>query len=137
MANVYLYILWGFLYLSGAVLGFLPQPEGFLKGISIVATLAFFVPPAVLIFRGVKEKNSGLLRFIRNLAVVWLSGALLMLILNIASVYFSETTGQILYYGLILLTSPMVCSRNWLLVLFLWACVLMASLQALRKQKTT
>ena len=42
--------------------------------------------------------------------------------------------GNFLYQVLIIVSSPMVCSRHWALSLFLWACLLITSHQQLKKR---
>ena len=57
-----------------------------------------------------------------------------MLVVNVLSVLRSQLLGNILYYMLVILSSPMVCSGYWALSLFLWACLLVYSLQQLKKK---
>lgn len=133
MTNTFLYIYWGILYIIGVVLGFVSLPGW----VGLVACFLFFLPPTVLLYRYHKAKEPAGIRRIRNLSVIWLATALFMLILNIAvSVSMSAQAGKILYYALVILTSPMICGGYWVIALFLWACLLMTCLQLLKKSKT-
>ena len=130
MSNKLLYALWAVLFIICAGLGFILEPEGALRTVSTIASLVFFLPPAVLVYRGRKADVK---------LVCWLSGmsltaTLVLLVGNVLSVAASETMGTALYYLLIIVSSPMVCSGYWAASLFFWACLLTASLQALKKR---
>lgn len=133
MTNTYLAIIWAALYIACAGLGFIAAPTGFLYGLCVIFSLLFFVPPVMLLYRGGKAKDIKSIRILRNLSILWLAVTMILLILNISSVYFSHSVGTILYYVLIVVTSPMVCSQYWLLPLFLWACLLVVSIQQLKQ----
>lgn len=135
MSNTFLYILWGALYVVCAGMGFITGPEGFTFALLVAFSLAFFVPPFLLLHRASKTDDRKTLKLIRNLSLIWLCVATLMIILNIASVAMSAAAGTALYYGLILLTAPMVCGQYWLLSLFLWAFLLMSALKHLKHKK--
>ena len=69
----------------------------------------------------------------RNLSALSLGLTLAVLILNFMSALGSETLGNVLYYVLVVVSAPMICSGYWVLSLFLWACVLMVSLSQLKR----
>ena len=125
-----LYILWGILYLVCAVLGVVSLPGW----VGILGCLLFFLPPAVILHRAVKAEDRRNIARVRNICLIWLGVTVLMLILNIASVGMSATAGQVLYYLMAVLCAPLVCGRFWILSLFLFACLLMAAVQKLRKK---
>ena len=50
-----LFTLWGGLFALCAGLGFIPNPTGALKILLILAAIAFFVPPLILIRKGGKK----------------------------------------------------------------------------------
>lgn len=131
MSNRILYAAWGALSLVCAVLGLVSLPTW----VGLVAGLAFFVPPAMLMHRAHRDKNVKIIRFIRNLSLGWLAVTVVLLILNILSVGMTQTAGTVLYYLLAVLTVPMVCGGFWLLSIFLWACLLMTSLQMLKRKE--
>ena len=133
MSNKLLYILWGVLYIICAGLGFIAAPEGVAYGLCILFSLVFFLPPAIVLRRAGKANDKKALRRMRNICLVWFICTLVMLIVNILSIGFSETGGRIVYYILILVSAPMICSQIWVISLFLWACLLAVSWKYLRK----
>lgn len=135
MKNSHWYLIWAGMFLLCAVLGFIPSPEGFLYGLCVAISVLFFLPPAVLLYRAVKEKDRNTFRRIRNLSLISLVGTVVLFIGNILSVSASEALGDVLYWLLILVSSPMTCARIWVLSLFLWACLLMVSFQQLMKKE--
>lgn len=126
-----LYALWGGMYIVCAGLGFL-QAEGALKTALTVLSIAFFLPPAVLIFRAGREGDSHTLKLIRNLSALSLSLTVVLLIANLLCVLGSESLGIFLNALLTVVSAPMLCSSAWAVSLFLWACLLMASLSGLK-----
>ena len=125
MNKKYLFILWGVLFVLCAGLGFLPETNGWMTAASVL----FFLPPALLLYKG--DRNTALL--VRNLSALSLGVTLVTLILNFVLAVSSETLGNILHYVLVIVSAPMVCSGYWVLSLFLWACLLMVSLKRLKK----
>lgn len=124
------FILWGALFILCAGLGFLPEPGGVVKSAMTAASLLFFLPPFLLLYRA--DRDTALL--IRNLSALSLGVTLVTLILNFVLAVSSETLGNILHYILVVVSAPMVASGYWVLSLFLWACVLMVSLKMLKKK---
>lgn len=135
MTNQRLFMAWAFLYGICAALGFFSDPQGALSGLMIVLSLAFFVPPAILVYRGVKEKDFLLLAKIKVLSLLSLGLTLLLLVLNFLSVEASAAAGQVLYWLLILVSAPMVCSQLWIVPLFCWGCLLSVCLQYGKKKE--
>ncbi len=125
------YLAWGLLYVLCVGLSFLQEPEGLVKALCIAAGLAFFVPPAMLAYRGERAT----FRLLRNLSALSLGLTLAVLVANFMAVQASETMGTVLYALLILVSAPMVGCQVWVLSLFLWACLLMLSLEKLRQEK--
>ena len=119
-----LYTLWGGLFILCAGLGFIPEPEGTLQFILTAASVLFFLPPAMLLHRA----DAADAKLIRNLSSLSLGLTLVLLVLNFLTALRSEFLGQVLHYTLVIVSSPMICSGHWALSLFLWACLLMASL---------
>lgn len=126
-----LYALWGGLFILCAGLGFIPEPSGITARVMTALALVFFLPPAVLLYRASREREPAAIKLIRNLSLLSLALTLALILLNFLSAFFSETLGTILYYMLVIVASPMVCSGHWALSLFCWACLLMASLKQL------
>lgn len=128
-----LWILWGVAYALCAVLGFVPDPEGGVLALSVLAGVMFFVYPAWLLWLAIQKKNRKNLLMLRNLSLGSLGLTTLVLIVNILAVRGSETLGNVLHGVLILVSVPMVCLRVWVLSLFFWACLLVSSQTQLRK----
>ena len=125
-----LFVLWGVLFILCAGLGFVPEPQGALRMVLTALSVLFFLPPALLLYRA--DRNTALL--VRNLSLLSLGITLVTLILNFVLAVGSETLGNILHYILVVVSAPMVASGYWVLSLFLWACLLMVSLNILKKK---
>lgn len=129
MKNRFLYALWGALFILCAGLGFIPEPAGGLKILLTALSVLFFLPPAALIWRARREKDRAALSLVRNLSIASLSLSVLLIIANFLTVFRSELLGDILHGALVVISSPMICSGNWAMSLFFWACLLIASLK--------
>lgn len=127
MKNKHLYLIWGILYALCAGLGFVTGVKGLARAALMAAALAFFVPPALLLWRDHRSATAKNARIIHRLSLAWLGSCLIMLLLNILSVAFSAQTGDVLHALLILLTAPMICGKFWAATIFLWACLLTVS----------
>ena len=126
-----LFFLWGGLYVLCAGLGFLPEPEGMARTLLTLISLLFFLPPAVILYRGNREER----KLVRNLSALSLGLTLAALLGNLWAALGSETLGRALHIVLGILSTPMFLSQIWVLSLFLWACLLMASLSLLKKSR--
>ena len=133
--NKKLSIAWAVLYGFCAAFGFIPTPDGVLMALMVTLSLAFFVPPAMLLYRAVPREDWQTIRRIRNLSILSLGSTMTMLILNFLSVGASAAVGNVLYWLLILVSAPMVCGQFWAVSLFLWACLLMVTIAQLNKRK--
>lgn len=129
------YTLWGGAFILCAGLGFIPGPDGFMKFLMTVLSIAFFAPPAMLLRTAHREKDALTLRLIRNLSAVSLLLTAAVLIGNFLSLMAPEALGNFLYVLLVIVSTPMVCSQYWVLSLFLWACLLMVSMQLLNRKR--
>jgi len=123
------------LFIICALLGFIPEPEGFVKVLLILAAAVFFVPGWVLYYRASKNAELPALQVICAICLVSLGTTLIFLVLNFLSAGNPNISGDLLYGFLIIFSAPMVCSQYWVASLFLWACLLMASLSAIKKVK--
>jgi hypothetical protein len=135
MKNKILYLIWGGLFILCALLGFIPEPEGFLSVVLLITALLFFVPGGLLLYNAYRNKDLSTMAVIRTLSLVSLITTLIFLVLNFLSVEAGEAAGNLLYGFLIIFSTPMVCSQNWLISLFLWACLLMASISLGKQSK--
>ena len=120
-----LYALWGGMFSLCAGLGFIPEASGVLAGSMTVLSVLSFVPPVLLLYPGDEASRV----VVRNLSAVSLGLTLGLLVLNFLCATQSEVLGKVLYAMLVIVSSPMVCSGHWAMSLFLWACLLMASLR--------
>lgn len=133
MTKKKLFVLWGGMFILCAGLGFIPGPTGALRVLLSAVSLAFFVPPGLLLYRAAKTGDRATVVLIRNLAALSLILTAVLLVLNFLAVLSTEAAGTMLYYMLVMVSSPMICSGNWAVSLFLWACLLMAALKYGRK----
>ena len=130
-----LYALWGVLYIFCGLRGFIREPNGFVTALMVLLAVGFFVPGAVLLYRGYRQRNPGKIKVIRNISLVWLGMTLLLLVFNFLTAGATAVTGDLLYGFLVILSAPMFCGQAWVLSLFLWACLLMSSLTCLKNTK--
>lgn len=134
MSKKALFALWGGLFILCAGLGFIPEPTGFVKGLLTALAVGFFIPGGVLLYRAKGQKDRQTAATVRNLSAASLGLTLLMLVANFLSLGAGQAVGDALYAVLVIVSSPMVCSGYWLLSLFLWACLLVISLEILKKK---
>jgi len=128
MKRSILYVLWGGLFILCAGLGFIPAPAPALQRLLTAAAAAFFLPPAILLYRAAKTGHTATVTLIRNFSALSLGLTLVLLIANILCAGSSEALGTVLHYTLVIVSSPMICSGHWAMSLFGWACLLMVSL---------
>ncbi len=133
MNKKFLAALWAGLFIVCAGLGFIPEPEESMKPLLMLLSLLFFLPPVLLLYDAGRNRDTATIQLIRNLSAISLVLTMVLLILNFLTVLSSDTLGQILHYVLIIVSCPMICSGHWAMSLFLWACLLTASLRQLKK----
>ena len=129
-----LWIIWAVAYVICTLCAFFPASDDAASGLALLLSLGFFVPPGVLIYKGVTKKWPKILRVIRNLSILSLSLTLVTILLNFLSVQLSEAWGLVLYWMLILVSTPMICSQVWVVGLFGWAVLLFTCLNYLKKK---
>lgn len=129
-----LWIIWAVAYVICTLCAFFPASDDAASGLALLLSLGFFVPPGVLIYKGVTKKWPKILRVIRNLSILSLSLTLVTILLNFLSVQLSEAWGLVLYWLLILVSTPMICSQVWVVGLFGWAVLLFTCLTYLKKK---
>jgi len=118
-----LYTVWGVLFIICGVLGFLQLQNAVLTILSVV----FFVPGVLILVDAYKQKDQKALLRLRYVSLGSLSLTLGLLALSFASAQGSEALGNVLHYVLGVVSVPMFCSGVWVLSLFLWACLFVAS----------
>jgi hypothetical protein len=141
-----LFALWIGMYILCAVLGFLPPQEGANQWLLVAFSLLFFLPPGLLVYKLWKEKDEKWLKLVRLIALIVVIATAVLLVINLLSIalllVMPEKTalavGDVLYYLLILVSTPMVCGQYWGIglvgwVALLWSCVF--ARQSLKKGK--
>ena len=134
MKEKILYAVWGCLYILCVGLGTVDNAQGIGKVLLMLTAVIFFIPPAIILYDGLREKRRKTLVRIRIISIVSLSLTMVVLIANVMSIAASEAVGNFLHELLILVSAPMLCSQYWVLSLFLWACLLMVSLKRFPKK---
>ena len=129
-----LWMIWAAAYVICTVCAFFPVAQGALTGLFLLLSLGFFVPPGFLIYEAVQNRSPKTLKMIRNLSIISLSLTLLTILLNFVAFEASKAWGLVLYWLLILVSTPMVCAQVWVIGLFGWAMLLFTSLTYLRKK---
>lgn len=125
MKNRSLFIAWAFLFILCAIGGFIPVTKTVVRILLTGLSLLFFLPPALLLRRG----NSDERHLVRNLSALSLVLTVLLLIANFLTAFRSEALGNALHALLTVVGCPMITSGHWAMSLFLWACLLVASLK--------
>ena len=127
------FTIWAGLFILCAGLGFIPEPQGFLKFCLIGLSVGFFLPPALLLRRAEKRGDRLTIQTVRNLAIASLVLTAVLILANFMSLMASETVGNILHILLTIVSAPMICSQYWVLSLFFWACLMIWANQLLKK----
>lgn len=121
-------IIWGLLAALCAGLGFIPEPAGFGKWVMVMLALLFFLPGSALLLRGIRREDRKAVLRIRRISLASLGLTLLALLINFISVEGSQLLGNLAYGLLALVSVPMLCGQFWWMSLFLWGCLLTASI---------
>lgn len=121
--------VWGIFYIICAGLGFIPEPEGAVRIFLTVISVLFFVPPAILLYDAFSGRDRKTVLRIRRLSALSLGVTLALLIANFLAALTSEWLGTALHVLLAICSAPMFCSNYWILSLFLWAVLLVSSMQ--------
>ena len=128
-----LYAFWVGLFILCACCGFIQEPEGKLQLLLTAVSILFFLPPTLLLWDGGKQRDADTAKLIRNLSALSLGLTLMLLVLSFLTAMGSEFLGQVLHYILVIVSSPMICSGHWAMSLFLWSCLLTASVKQIRR----
>lgn len=118
-------VWWTWLYLFGlcCVLGFIPEPTGFIQVLLGIVGICFFIPPAFLLIKG-DEKS---VFWVRLLSILSLVLTTVTVILNFASALMDPVWGTVFQIIMAILSTPMLCCQIWVISLFGWACLMSAS----------
>ena len=135
--------IWVGMFILCAVLGYLPPQEGANKWLLVIIAVLFFLPPALTVYQCQKERDGKLLRLVRTVSLVVLIATVALLVVNLLSIalllVMPEKTalivGDVLYYALILVSTPMICGQYWGIGLIGWAALLWSSIFAEKSLK--
>lgn len=125
MKNRRLFIAWASLFILCAIGGFIPVTKAAVRILLTGLSLLFFLPPALLLHQGTAQER----HLVRNLSALSLVLTALLLIANFLTAFRSEALGNALHALLTVVGCPMITSGHWAMSLFLWACLLVASLK--------
>ncbi len=125
MKNRSLFIAWAFLFILCAIGGFIPVTKTAVRILLTGLSLLFFLPPALILRRGSREER----QLVRTLSALSLALTLVLIIANFLTAFRSEALGNALHALLTVVGCPMITSGHWAMSLFLWACLLIASLK--------
>ena len=128
MKKKILYAVWVFFYLICALISNVEQPDASQSAALTVLSLIFFLPPLILLVDALRDRDRKTLFVLRLLSILSLSLTLAVLVANIAVAGASETVGNVLHQVLIFVSVPMVCSQHFALSMFLWGCLLFATI---------
>lgn len=124
-----LYLAWGGAFVLTAVLGLLfpgaQDPVGlfFLRFASVV----FFLPPWLILAKARAEKALFHIRLLRYLALASLVLTMVLFCAGILAGPDSQTLGDLIHVIMSIACAPLICSNLYVLPMFLWATVLVAS----------
>ena len=129
-----LYYIWGGAYALCGLLSLIGKPSAVLQVVMTLFSLGFFVPPAVLLVKAFQEQDTKTVKLLRLISILSLGLTVLVFLLNILSMGWSEAMGNFLDYTLVCLSVPMVCSGHYALSLFLWACLMFSTFLKFKKK---
>ena len=122
------YCVWLCLYILCVGLGTVEEVAGIGKVLFILTGLIFFLPGIYLLHLGKQEQNKKMILRVRIVAICSLALTMIVLSANVIAVSADASVGRNLYEMLNLVSAPMFCIQYWIVSIFLWACLLSASL---------
>ncbi len=128
MKKSVLYVAWFAAFIASVMLGSLEPGSTGMKAVMIAVAVCFFVPPAFLLYDGLRRGDRKQILRLRLVSMISLGGTFVLMVANFLSVTMGELAGQLLYALLIIVSAPMVCGQYWVVSLFLWACILMTTI---------
>lgn len=134
MKKTILWCAWAFLYALCAGLGYITDPTDTQKLALLAMALIFFIPGLLLLIDALRIGDKKTLLQLRWISGISLGLTLVLLVANVMSALASEAVGNVLYEILIFVSVPMICSQQWLLSMFLWACLFFATLVGRKKK---
>ena len=129
-----LFTLWGVLFAICAAFGFIGQPGTAVMILGYLFAFGFFGIGGWILWQAHMTRDRATITLVRNLSLASLITTSILLVANFLSVFASQGLGNFLHYMLIIVSSPMTCAPSWAVSLFLWACLMVASQNLLKKK---
>ena len=129
------WLIWLYLFILTAVLGFIPEPTGFLYVLLVALAVVFFIPGFVILAKANHRDDLKTIRLVRTIAICALALATILIMLNFMSATMSKLWGLVFHGMLVVLAAPMICGQYWVLSLFGWACLMIYSITLLKQRK--
>ena len=131
-----LYPLWAAGYLLCVCLGAIPERSALGQLVLDGISLLFFVPGFWLLYLAHQKGDGKCLKGIRLVSLCSLVLTTVLLAANLVSILSdSVVLGDSLYILLLLFSAPLPCCSHWITSLFLWACLLFASIPGIWRKK--
>ena len=128
--------LWVGMFLLCAVLGFLPAKTGATRGLLMMLAALFFAPPFADLYFSWQRRDASEIRLLRNLSFISLGSTLVLLVANMLSALAKGYwLGDVLYFLLVVVSTPMTCGQVGAYSLLLWAILMWCSVTILKKWK--
>ncbi len=125
-----LYLIWLYLFILCAALGFIRQRSPLVTALLALLSVVFFLPGALLLHRG--ERKPVMLISAASLALT-----MVLFIANTLTVLAPDNIllGNIFNALLVVFSAPMMCAPYQAVSLFCWACLFFAGLTQNKKVK--
>ena len=114
-----IYIIWAVWYLTCLFLSLGATPQGFAKAAFVMTGLAFYVPAYYLLY--LSKKDAKHIKVVQYISVGSLVAFVVLFVLNVLSVKWSDGAGRILDILFKVFCAPITCMQYWVVGLFMWA----------------
>lgn len=130
--------IWTGMFVLCAVLGFLPPQEGANRYLLAGFAVLFFLPPALLLYQLWQDGDRKWLRWVRIVSITVVAATVTLLLMNMMSITLlmvlpmqaALAVGDVLYYLLLVVSTPMVCGQYWGIGMIGWAALMWSCLLA-------
>ena len=123
-----LYGIWAVMYIGAVLLSLIDNVQGVGAVLLNIYSVLFFVPGGILAYWAIRQRDKVQLRLLRIISGVSLSVTGVVLVIIFLFVQGSSLLGKILNSFLILLSALFMIAPFWAASIFLWACLLMATI---------
>jgi hypothetical protein len=136
MKTKHLYFSWLCLFILSAAMGFIREPSTLISVFLALLAGGFFVPGAMILYRGVQTGQRKHLRNVLLLGVGSLVSTVVLFSCYLVSmIYGTQLLSDILYAALVIVSAPMMCAPIMVLSFFLWACLVFTAIAFWKKTK--